>query len=78
MPNGAPVAVELVPPGGRERSAATEAPSSAQETAEAKEKPIDGYALNRKMLKFAGTFRAYPKDFSVKLDHYLYDVPKNP
>ena len=53
-------------------------PSDSPETPRTDEEPIDGYALNRALMKFAGIFKGYPEDSSVNLDHYLYGVPKNP
>lgn len=40
------------------------------------EEPIDGYALNRALMKFAGIVTDMPEDSSVNHDHYLYGVPK--
>ena len=80
LPEGAEVAVEVLqterPPETTVNGHEADRAPSEKESAPEKEEPIDGYALNRELLKFAGIVKGYPKDSSVNHDHYLYGTPK--
>ena len=71
LPDGTEVSVEVL-------KRATSVSPATPSTEDAEEKPIDDYALNRELLKFAGIVKGMPSDFSINHDHYLYGTPKTP